>query len=146
MKAIDRFMSKTERRDQCLEWTGATNSDGYGYFKIDGKDWRSTRWIFQFDHGYLPPVVMHTCDNPACVELRHLIPGTQADNMADKMAKDRHRWHNPPRKLSEVDVRLIRSYADRGDHAQVELARMYGVSQSHISRIVNNKARVQEDK
>lgn len=144
MKAIDRFMSKTSRVGECLEWTGGTNSEGYGYFKVDGRDWRSTRWIFQFDHGYLPPVVMHVCDNPACVDLKHLIPGTQADNMTDKMAKGRHRvlrgQEAPMARLSDTEVSEIRSRCKCGD-PQVEVARDYGVHPSHVSRIVNNQAR-----
>jgi Helix-turn-helix len=142
VKAIDRFQAKVVPSGSCQEWGGAKNSDGYGYFKADGKDWRATRWIFWYDHGYLPPVVMHACDNPGCVNLRHLIPGTQADNMADKMAKGRHKWHNPPRKLSAGQVREIRELAK--NVKQVDLARRYGVSSSHISNIVRGKKRIQE--
>lgn len=138
-------MSKTKRVDGCLEWTAGANSDGYGYFKVNGVNWRATRWIFQYDHQYLPPVVMHSCDNPRCVELRHLVPGTQADNMADKMSKGRHRWHNPPRKLSEADVRLIRAEHSSGVSSQAQLARRYMVSRSHVSRIVNNKIRLSKE-
>lgn len=138
-------MAKTQRVGRCLEWTGGANSDGYGYFKDGGKDWRATRWIFLHDHKYLPEVVMHDCDNPSCVELRHLVPGTHAENMADKMAKGRHRWHNPPRKLSVADVRVIRDRVASGSSTQAALAREYGVSAGHISRIVRNKSRVQED-
>jgi hypothetical protein len=35
-------------------------------------------------------VVMHTCDNPRCVNPKHLRLGTQALNTADRDAKDRH--------------------------------------------------------
>lgn len=138
MKAIDRFTAKTRWVGGCLEWTGGKNSEGYGYFKVDGRDWRSTRWIFQYDHGYLPPVVMHTCDNPRCVNLRHLIPGTNADNMADKRAKGRA---NGPRKLSDADVRLIRSTYAEGNVTQKVLAERYAVTRAWISRIVRNQAR-----
>lgn len=143
MKAIDRFTSKTKPSGECVVWTGARNSEGYGYFKADGKDWRSTRWIFLHDHGYLPPVVMHTCDNPQCVNLRHLIPGTQAENMLDKMAKGRWRGGRKPSKLTSGQVAEIRSRATQVP--QKVLAEAYGVHPSHISRIVNNKNRIEGD-
>lgn len=133
-------MAKTEWVGDCLVWTRGSNSGGYGYFKVDGKDFGAHRWIFLHDHGYLPPVVMHTCDNPSCVNLRHLIPGTQADNMADKMAKGRHRWNNPAR-LSVADVRLIRAEYAKGGVTQEALADRFGVSRSHISNIIRGRKR-----
>ena len=51
------------------------------------------RWVWEQTNGPIPPgmVIMHVCDNKPCVELSHLRLGTQADNLADCVAKGRHR-------------------------------------------------------
>lgn len=86
-----RFYSKTERDPEtgCLLWTGGKFNTGYGKFYFEGKYVTAHRWIFTQDHGYAPPVVRHDCDTPACVELKCLLPGTQADNVRDAIERDR---------------------------------------------------------
>jgi hypothetical protein len=74
----------------CHLWTGWRDEDGYGRF-WQGQTWRAHRWLFRYVHGYLPPQVMHDCDTPACVNERHLLPGTRSDNMRDMVLKGRGR-------------------------------------------------------
>ena len=40
-------------------------------------------------HGYVPEVVRHACDNPPCCNPLHLLGGTHADNVADKVRRGR---------------------------------------------------------
>ena len=79
--------------------------------------------------------ILHKCDNRACINPLHLVPGTQLENMRDMIAKGRDkkvRGENQGNaKLTERAVREIR--ASQLKHR--ELAEIYSVNQSTISRI-----------
>jgi hypothetical protein len=77
--------------DDCIEWEGA-KTGGYGVLKVDGRLERAHRFAFFMHYGRWPDVCRHTCDNPGCINVDHLVDGTQADNMADKSNRGRH--HN----------------------------------------------------
>ncbi len=91
----DRFWSKVAIGDGCWEWRARRNDSGYGQFRLDGKIQHASRVAWVLTHGAIPPEtphVLHNCpdgDNPACVRPSHLWLGTNADNVADKVAKGR---------------------------------------------------------
>lgn len=89
-RQIARFWSRTRIDGACIVWTGATRgSRPYGLYR----ETRAHRWIYEQAIGAVPDglVLRHACDNRLCVALQHLEPGTQAQNMAECVARDRKR-------------------------------------------------------
>lgn len=122
---------------QCWNWTGRHNDKGYGRFGAT----MAHRIAYSLVKGDIGEglVVRHVCDNPACCNPAHLLVGTQTDNMAD--AIERNRLHcgasNPRAKLTEDDVRAIRKNPEGLTLA--ELSEKYGVSPASLSGIRNGK-------
>lgn len=146
-RAIDRFLPKIAIAgdDECWIFQGARGGGGYGSF-WDGTNYPNGRPRVKGAHRFsyrmfVGPVqddmdVLHTCDNPPCVNPNHLWVGTHSENMRDAVAKGKFRDRKPSTAiLTEEQVAQIRrDHRGRGDG--LRLARRYGVNPSTISKIV----------
>lgn len=132
--------------DECWVWTGAVDpDDGYGVMGWEGRNLRPHRVAWELANGRRIPsglVVRHRCDNPPCCNPRHLLIGTQADNIADAVARDRHVYgeRSGQAKLTTAQVSAIRAALADGRRMS-ELARQFGVSKTHIRRIRDGVSR-----
>jgi hypothetical protein len=89
---IHRFCEKIERDAEtgCHNWTAGKTRNGYGVMHVANMTLLAHRLSFAISGGDpMATVVMHTCDNPSCVNPEHLRAGSYADNMADMDAKGR---------------------------------------------------------
>mgnify|MGYP003443001909 FL=1 len=126
----------------CWETRAGKTKDGYGRITCGGIEYRAHRLWFERSFGKLEDgeVVRHDCDNPPCINPGHLRRGTNLDNVADREARGRTRSasgeaHGNAR-LTEGVVAQIRAAIG----TQRSIAAEYGVPQSTVSKIKNNKA------
>lgn len=91
------FWKRTERQPSgCLHWTGRLDRNGYGRLDHLGIPRLAHRVAYELTFGESPEgkVVCHSCDNPTCVEPKHLWLGDQSDNVADMISKKRGYWQH----------------------------------------------------
>lgn len=145
MTVAERFWSKVDKTGDCWLWTAGVDSAGYGVAWDGTKRIKAHRYSWQTAHGPIPDgaQVLHHCDVRRCVRDAHLFLGDNSMNVADKMAKGRHRAQprgeeNTRALLTAEDVAAIRTLYASGSR-QTELARRYGVAQTQISRIVRRE-------
>lgn len=137
---IDRLYKMSIRdTDLCINWDGSLYNSGYGVLRKGSKMVSAHREAFNGYNGFLPSVVMHTCDNRKCINVRHLKAGNTQTNTDDKVNKGRHLQGSKVgnSKLTDKQVLEIRQWVDKA--YQWELALEYKVTQTLISRIIRRK-------
>lgn len=163
---IKNFWARVKKcKSGCWEWTGYCTKYGHGMLSC-----RSISKIPLYVHRIAWILkrgdpkklhVLHDCDNPRCVNPKHLFLGTQVDNNNDRIKKgrtasgdkngartQRHRnpfvrnrgsgcrgEKHPMAVLSIKKVREIRELSRKGIR-NCDIAIKYGTSQQNVWRIV----------
>jgi ribosomal protein L31E len=130
----------------CWLWKRYKNNAGYGQSDFKGKHILAHRLSYLTFVGKIPNNlhVLHNCDNPACVNPKHLFLGTHQDNMNDKVNKNRQASKVNKKEVDEIRTLYSVELAERAKGkdfqlTQKELAKRFRVSQTEINHIVNNK-------
>lgn len=137
-----------KKENGCIECLSHCKDNcGYTRISYNGKQERLFRVIYQLKNGDIPKnmVLRHTCDNPSCCNIEHLVLGTQKDNVDDmiKRQRSKHRTEkksiqgtkNKSNKLSEDAVRNI--YLS--NLSSYKLSKLYNISRANIILIKKGK-------
>lgn len=129
--------------DDCIAWGGTRQSSGYGEFSCLGIKYLAHRFSYSLHNGEIPDgmFVRHTCDNPPCVNPRHLLMGPPALNVQDMVSRDRHSRgeRNGHAKLTRDDVTGILQMLSTG-MPQRGIAEKYGVTPQTITDIKKGRS------
>lgn len=124
---------------KCIEWPGPRGSGGYG--KQGRKLAHRVAW--EAAHGPIPRglFVLHSCDNPPCVNLEHLRLGTQQDNVRDREERNRRAAPigelNGRARLTPLLVEVVRAVGKLRVFSDVQMGRWFGVSAGAIFDVRN---------
>ena len=155
--SVRRFFETVDRSggpDACHTWKLRLDSRGYGQFSLyDGtkpakqriKRVLAHRLAWVLEHGPIPkgrnPCVLHRCDNPKCVNVRHLFLGTDLDNNRDMWRKGRavivrgaeHGRARVADHVNEIRLRIL------SGEPMTDIAKAFGVIPASIFAIKKNK-------
>lgn len=130
----ERFWAKVEKLgdDDCWNWIGSSRPAGYGVISKNGKQTSATHVSLEINGTVIPSGlwVLHKCDNPRCVNPKHLYVGTPKQNSKDAVLRNRFNRKLTPEQALEIK---------KSSKEAVVLAREYGVSDGLIYAIRNGR-------
>lgn len=122
--------------DDCWEWAGARHRQGYGHFRttnVMAKGFAHRFSYFLHKGAFDPDLhVLHECDNPPCVNPKHLFLGNHQDNMQDAAKKGKFSRFAPETILRVVELR-------RKGLKGSEVSKITGVCQSVVCWIMKGR-------
>lgn len=128
--------------NECIEHRQKGIGLGYGSTSRNNKTYWMHRVVYCESNGLTldnieGKVVRHKCDNPRCINPKHLELGTHGDNMSDMTSRNRQAKGETQGSavLTEEAVRYIRKHYH--EYTQRALAKKFKVSQRTVARIIH---------
>ena len=86
------FLSLVNKTETCWLWMGGVDKNGYGQFTVNYRNTRAHRYSYSTFVATIPKgaLVLHSCDNPPCVNPSHLSLGSHKENARQRAERGRN--------------------------------------------------------
>lgn len=130
--------------NNCWECISHVLDRGYPRIRYQNRLWIMSRLVYEIYNNKKITEglhILHSCDNPMCINPKHLREGTDRDNMDDMLERNRRPLlqgeDTSSAKLTEEQVAFIRK---DGAYTMKQLANMFDISLSCIKSIKLGRA------
>lgn len=128
----------------CWTWPLVLDRDGYAKVRRSGRDKRMHRLVLELLLGRSLDglLVLHKCDNRACVNPEHLYAGTSADNTRDMVQRGRQArgLRVGTARLAPENVRWLRWARAYSGATYKVLGRAFGIGQTQAYNVCSGKS------
>ena len=141
-----RLNKNSKQVGDCIEWQGALDKDGYGRIRVGNRICvrvHRASWAIANNKDPVGLLVCHHCDNPKCINPKHLYLGTVLQNNRDRVNRGRsNTQHGESLPIAKLNIDLVNEILNeyqKEDMSQAMVAKLFGVSQATVSLIVSGK-------
>src|SRR6187402_1663386 len=128
--SVEWLLDNTKPNGECCEWQGQLFGTGYGSVFVAGRSRKlAHRLMATLVYGESKQDVLHSCNNPCCINPKHLSYGNDSRNMID--CRDTGAGIHT-QKLTRDQAYCIK-YEEVGNN--VVVAERYGVHPTTVSNI-----------
>lgn len=135
------MLSVSRKEGDCILFEqGRPIGIGYRSVRADNMTWYAHHLAFFMAGKKLEPgqVRRHTCDKPECIEPNHIIAGSHADNVQDKVSRLRHN-HGKTHYRSKLTLDQVNEIR-KSPLTYAELGHIYGISRGGIHNIKSGRS------
>lgn len=130
---LNDLLLHTIKNNDCMEWKGCFNTDGYPRMAGNVKVHRLVKQL-ETNEDITGYVVRHSCDNIKCIFPKHLLKGTVYENVKDR--DERQRTH---RVITKDIVFKTKQLLNTNLLSQKEIALVVGINPRRVSDIFNQR-------
>lgn len=160
LKIEKKLLELIEETDNCINYP-IVNKNGYGEYQPSEKNKKYHFLMHRESYSYFnnckltsEDIICHKCDNPSCINPKHLFKGTHLDNVKDRVSKNRSakgakngryidgrasdnivkKIHTHGRKLTNEQVIQIKKLIKEGEKL-IDISKQLSISYSTIKDI-----------